>query len=144
VSDRILTASDVEAIVEATARKVVEIVDARSTTLGLVDAHELAEELGVSIDYLYAHATERDAMKLGSGPKARIRFRSRSGRQARAACDDETATGKAREAASPNDPDRHISGHGASHPLLLPVQASGALDRRVLARRISARLRRAL
>ena len=94
MSDRILTASDVEAIVEAIVRKVVEIVDARSTTFGLVDARELAEELGVSIDYLYAHATERDAMKLGSGPKARIRFRSRSGRQARAACDDELRRGK--------------------------------------------------
>jgi hypothetical protein len=79
VSDRILTASDVEAIVEAIARKVVEIVDARSSTFGLVDARELAEELGVSIDYVYAHATELGAMRLGSGPKARIRFRSRPG-----------------------------------------------------------------
>jgi hypothetical protein len=59
--------------VKATARKVVEIVDARSTTFGLVDARELAEELGVSIDCVYAHATELGAMRLGSGPKARIR-----------------------------------------------------------------------
>jgi hypothetical protein len=58
VSDRILTASDVEAIADATARKLAEIVDARSTTFGLVDARELARELGVSIDYVYARATE--------------------------------------------------------------------------------------
>ncbi|MGB0093165.1 MAG: hypothetical protein WBP81_11620 [Solirubrobacteraceae bacterium] len=73
MSERILTASDVAAIVEAIARKVVEIVDARSTTFGFVDARELAEELGVSIDYVYAHGTERGAIRLGSGPKARIR-----------------------------------------------------------------------
>jgi hypothetical protein len=82
VSDRILTASDVEAIVEATALKVVEIVDARSTTFGLVDARELAKELGVSIDYVYAHAAELGAMRLGSGPKARIRFDLDEARQA--------------------------------------------------------------
>ena len=82
MSDRILTASDVEAIVEAIARKVVEIVDARSSTFGLVDARELAEELGVSIDYVYAHATELGALRLGSGPKARIRFDLDEARQA--------------------------------------------------------------
>ena len=82
MSDRILTASDVEAIVEAIARKVVEIVDARSSTFGLVDARELAVELGVSIDYVYAHATELGAMRLGSGPKARIRFDLDEARQA--------------------------------------------------------------
>ena len=82
MSDRILTASDVEAIVEAIAQKVVEIVDARSTTFGLVDARELAEELGVSIDYVYAHAAELGAMRLGSGPKARIRFDLDEARQA--------------------------------------------------------------
>ncbi len=82
MSDRILTASDVEAIVEAIARRVVEIVVARSTMFGLVDARELAEELGVSIDYVYAHATELGAMRLGSGPKARIRFDLHGARQA--------------------------------------------------------------
>ena len=67
---------------EAIARKVVEIVDARSSTFGLVDARELAVELGVSVDYVYAHATELGAMRLGSGPKARIRFDLDRARQA--------------------------------------------------------------
>ena len=67
---------------EAIARKVVEIVDARSTTFGFVDARELAEELGVSIDYVYAHATELGAMRLGSGPTAAIRFDLDPARQA--------------------------------------------------------------
>jgi hypothetical protein len=62
--------------------KVVEIVRARSTTFGLVDARELAEELGASTDYVYAHATELGAMRLGAGPKARIRFDLDRARQA--------------------------------------------------------------
>lgn len=42
--------------------------------VALVDARQLAEDLGVSLDYVYAHATELGAMRLGPGPKARIRF----------------------------------------------------------------------
>jgi hypothetical protein len=41
---------------------------------GLVGPREFAEGLGVSLDYVYAHATELGAMRLRSGPKARIRF----------------------------------------------------------------------
>ena len=74
MSDRTLTNGDVEAIADALARKVAEIVGARSATFGLVAARELAEELGVSTDYVYAHAAELGAMRLGAGPKARIRF----------------------------------------------------------------------
>ena len=87
MSDRTLTNGDVEAIADALARKVAEIVGARSATFGLVDARELAEELGVSIDYVYVHAAELGAMRLGAGPKARIRFdldRARQALEARA------------------------------------------------------------
>jgi hypothetical protein len=69
-----LTAGDVEAIAEATARRLVEMVDPQTKTFGLVDARELADELAVSLDYVYAHAVELGGMRLGSGPKARIRF----------------------------------------------------------------------
>jgi hypothetical protein len=69
-----LSAGDVEAIAEATARKLAELVADRGKTFGLVGPRELAEGLGVSLDYVYAHATELGAMRLGSGPKARIRF----------------------------------------------------------------------
>ena len=83
-----LTPRDVEAIAEATARKVIELVREPSRTFGLVDARELAEGLGVSLDYVYAHAAELGAMRLGSGPKARIRFdldRARQALEARSA-----------------------------------------------------------
>jgi hypothetical protein len=46
----------------------------RPTTFGLVDARELASALGVSVDYVYGHSTQLDAVRLGSGRKARIRF----------------------------------------------------------------------
>jgi hypothetical protein len=71
---RTISEADVEAIAEATARRLVGIVPAPPATFALVDARDLAGELGVSIDYVYAHATELGAMRLGSGPKARIRF----------------------------------------------------------------------
>lgn len=69
-----LSEEDVEAIAEATARKLAELIGERGKTFGLVGPRELAEGLGVSLDYVYAHAAELGAMRLGSGPKARIRF----------------------------------------------------------------------
>ena len=72
--DRVLTDGDVEAIAEATATRLAAIVSSAPGTFGLVSARELAEGLGVSLDYVYAHAAELGAMRLGSGPKARIRF----------------------------------------------------------------------
>jgi hypothetical protein len=74
VADRVLTDGDVEAIAEATAARLAGIVSAVPGTFALVDARQLARDLGVSLDYVYAHATELGAMRLGSGPKARIRF----------------------------------------------------------------------
>jgi len=83
----LLAPGDVEAIAEATAQKLLAIITTPPTTFGLVGARELAEGLGVSLDYVYAHATELGAMRLGSGPKARIRFdldRARQALEARA------------------------------------------------------------
>jgi hypothetical protein len=40
----------------------------------LVDAARVAEHLGVSRDYVYEHAAELGALRLGSGPRARLRF----------------------------------------------------------------------
>ena len=80
--DRVLTDGDVEAIAEATAVRLAEIVSSAQGTFALVDARQLARDLGVSLDYVYAHATELGAMRLGSGPKARIRFDLDRARQA--------------------------------------------------------------
>jgi hypothetical protein len=40
----------------------------------LVDAQALAVVLGVSRDFVYEHADELGALRLGNGPKARLRF----------------------------------------------------------------------
>jgi hypothetical protein len=69
-----LRAGDIEAIAEATAARLSEIVGSGAMTFGLVDARQLAHELGVSLDVVYSHAGELGAMRLGSGPRARIRF----------------------------------------------------------------------
>jgi hypothetical protein len=80
--ERVLTDRDVEAIADATATRLAEIVGTGPTTFRLVDARQLARDLDVSLDYVYAHATELGAMRLGSGPKARIRFDLDLARQA--------------------------------------------------------------
>jgi hypothetical protein len=83
VSERTLTQEDVDAIADATVRRLAPLVaPQQSQTFALVDARELAAELGVSVDYVYAHAVELGAMRLGSGPKARIRFDLDRARQA--------------------------------------------------------------
>lgn len=40
----------------------------------LVDAVEIARRFGVSRDYVYDHAGDLGAVRLGDGPRARLRF----------------------------------------------------------------------
>ena len=40
----------------------------------LVDAREVAAMLGVTRPFVYEHAAELGAIRLGTGPKARLRF----------------------------------------------------------------------
>jgi pyruvate/2-oxoglutarate dehydrogenase complex dihydrolipoamide acyltransferase (E2) component len=74
LNSRVLTQNDVDAIAEATAARFARLVAEQGATFAFVDARKLAEELGVSVDYVYAHARELGGVRLGSGPKARIRF----------------------------------------------------------------------
>ncbi|WP_037497651.1 hypothetical protein [Solirubrobacter soli] len=61
--------------IEAVARRVAELLRAStSATEPLVDAAELARILGVDRDWVYAHARRLGAVRLGDGPKARLRF----------------------------------------------------------------------
>jgi hypothetical protein len=78
----LLTATEIDAIAEATARKLVAIFGEPIRTFGLVGPRDVADALGVSLDYVYGHAAELGAMRLGSGPKARIRFDLDRARQA--------------------------------------------------------------
>lgn len=61
--------------VEAIARRVVEILEQRGLQQReLVDAAELARRLGIERSWVYTHAIELGAVKLGSGAKPRLRF----------------------------------------------------------------------
>lgn len=58
--------------VEAIARRVAELLV--PVEVGLTDARGLAQQLGVTREWVYANATKLGAVRLGTGPKARLRF----------------------------------------------------------------------
>lgn len=60
--------------IEAIARRVVELLEKRGLQRELVDAAELARRLGIERSWVYSHAIELGAVKLGSGSKPRLRF----------------------------------------------------------------------
>lgn len=67
-----------DASIEAVALRVAELIRDEAVTGGssgeLVDAAEIARCFGVSRDWVYDHADELGAVRLGDGPKARLRF----------------------------------------------------------------------
>jgi hypothetical protein len=70
-----LDREDIDAIAERAAHRVVQLLERGGPgAFELLDAKELAQKLNVSVDYVYAHATDLGAMRLGDGPKARLRF----------------------------------------------------------------------
>ena len=63
--------------IEAVATRVVELLRGEHrarAAADLVDAATLARVLNVERDWVYAHARELGAVRLGDGPKARLRF----------------------------------------------------------------------
>jgi hypothetical protein len=61
-------------IVERLATFLPALAAATSEAHGTVDVATVARELGMSRDWVYAHADELGAERRGSGPKARLRF----------------------------------------------------------------------
>jgi hypothetical protein len=61
--------------IEAVARRVVELLDRRGLSgPELIDAAELARRFGIERSWVYTHAIELGAVKLGSGRRPRLRF----------------------------------------------------------------------
>lgn len=61
--------------VERIARRVVELLERRGLQRRkLVDAAELARRFGIERSWVYTHAIELGAVKLGNGAKPRLRF----------------------------------------------------------------------
>jgi hypothetical protein len=67
---------DIDAIAERAAHRVVQLLErpGAGREYQFLDPKTLARKLNVSVDYVYAHAMELGAMRLGDGPKARLRF----------------------------------------------------------------------
>ncbi|MDQ6807524.1 MAG: hypothetical protein M3065_21820 [Actinomycetota bacterium] len=83
-------------LVEAIAERVVDILSARAATpsrAGLLTASELAEELSVARGFVYDHAEELGAVRLGAGSKPRLRFDLEHARSALACCGGERSQG---------------------------------------------------
>jgi hypothetical protein len=76
-----LVAFDVEEI-EAVGEHIAELVASARPKVGLIDARELAEELGVARDWVYANAERLGGVRLGNGPRARMCFDVEVARQA--------------------------------------------------------------
>jgi hypothetical protein len=64
--------------IDAIARRVVELLDDQlagaKEPAALIDVGELARRTGISRTWIYTHALDLGAIRLGSGPKARLRF----------------------------------------------------------------------
>ena len=65
-------------LVEAVARRVVDLLHEEALMLlevpRLLSVAQVAREFGVSCDWVYANARHLGAIRMGSGPKARLRF----------------------------------------------------------------------
>ncbi len=55
---------------------------AESPPMRLLDATQLARQLGVTRTWVYEHADELGAIRLGTGPKSRLRFNTQTVTQA--------------------------------------------------------------
>jgi hypothetical protein len=63
------------ALIEAIARRVAELIRAElGPPSRLLTPSDVAAQFGVSRAWVYAHADELGAVRLGTGPKARLRF----------------------------------------------------------------------
>lgn len=108
---------------EAIARKVVELLEKRGLRRReLVDAAELARRFAIERSWVYSHAIELGAVKLGSGAKPRLRFDPEiAARILRRADEKSAADPPARSGERADQP----SASGESGARLLPIREQG-------------------
>ncbi len=106
--------------IEAIARRVAALLGTGSIAQGpLVDAAELARLLGIERSWVYTHAIELGAIRLGGGRRPRLRF------------DPRLAVERIRRGEVKDGPGRpsHRRRHGRAggqRPRLLPIKGGGA------------------
>ena len=108
--------------IESIARRVIELLPRDvSVQVELVDAAELAKRLGVDRSWVYTHAIELGAIRLGGGSRPRLRFDPQLAiARIRARAERSADQGPARRRA----PSRRPTGAGG--PRLLPIKGGGA------------------
>jgi hypothetical protein len=111
--------------VDAVARRVVELLREESAASRegprLLTVAAVSQEFGVSTDWLYANAGRLGAIRLGSGPRARLRF-DRATIADRIA---KVASNASRERSSRRGKRRRGTPTGADSDLL-PIRGGGA------------------
>jgi hypothetical protein len=110
--------------IEAIAGRVIDLLQRNAAAAPeLIDAAELARRLGVDRSWVYTHAIELGAVKLGKGPRPRLRF------------DPKFAAERVRQSARRQDTERQEvpqrlrraqSPRDAGGAPLLPIRGSGA------------------
>jgi hypothetical protein len=114
--------------VEAVARRLLELLDEREAQLAApgryLSAAELSACLGVEVAYVYAHAAEFGAIRLGDGPRPRLRFDPEVVAERLAARDTAPQTSTER----PSSPPRRPGGRGSSSAELLPIKGDAELS----------------
>jgi hypothetical protein len=118
VSDRVdLSPESVEAI----ALRVVELLRGGCTPPAqgaLLTPQELADRLGVDRSYVYQHAAELGARRLGSGSKPRLRFDLEQAEAAIACVANRQSDTPSARTVKPKQRRRRAQGLGTSAPLL--------------------------
>ena len=112
--------------IDAIARRAVELLEQRGLRKReLVDAAELARSFGIERSWVYTHAIELGAIKLGGGAKPRLRFDPEiAARVLRKVDGKPVADPPARSGKRAGQPPRR----GGSEVRLLPVRGPGEKD----------------
>jgi hypothetical protein len=111
---------------DAIARRVVELLEQRGLqSRELVDAVELARRFRIERSWVYSHAIQLGAVKLGNGSKPRLRFDPRiAAKVLRKAGEKSAADPPARSGERAGQPQRS---RGSEVPLL-PIRTQGEND----------------
>lgn len=123
--DRMGPQLDLDALADLVAERVVARLTAAppAAAAALVDAATLAAELGVTRGYVYANADDLGAVRLGDGPRARLRFDLTAAR-ARFTCSPSRRSSGPDAQAAPGDPTERPHRSGRRLPNRLPQPGS--------------------
>jgi hypothetical protein len=120
-TELVLSAEAIEQLAQRVAELVADRVPAGAP---LVDAEALARFLNVERSYVYEHAAELGAVRLGDGPRARLRFDVVEAMRRLTCSIGRGSEGAASRVVEPGRRRRRSGRLGTSAPLL-PIRGSG-------------------